>query len=135
MKFGKILILGLAVVSGLAVSTQVSASKVQAYNNSKSSQYMKPIKQYKFVEDNYDEYIYDLQSIREYQKAAINYGDAKTFIAGNKAWRYVVCDYAKDMYSTKFDVPAQRYLVNYRFAFQRDTNLQFKEIKLWKFQN
>lgn len=129
MKFIKSLVLGLAVVSGLAVSTQVHASRVQAYNNSKSSQYIKHVKRYKFIDDNYDEYIYDLQSIREYQKAAINYGDAKTFIAGNKAWRYVVRDYAKDMYSTKFDVPAQRYLVNYRFAFQRDTNLQFKEIK------
>ena len=129
MKFGKSLILGLAVVSGLAVTTQVHASKVQTHNDPKSSQYMKPVKQYKFIDDNYDEYIYDLQSIREYQKAAINYGDAKTFIAGNKAWRYVVSDYAKDMYSTKFDNPAQRYLVNYRFAFQRDTNPQFKENK------
>lgn len=127
MKFGKSLVLGLAVVSGLAVSTQVHASRVQTHNDLKSSQYMKPVKQYNFIDDNYDEYIYDLQSIREYQKAAINYGDAKTFIAGNKAWRYVVSDYAKDMYSTKFDIPAQKYLVNYRFAFQRDTNPQFKE--------
>ncbi len=129
MKFGKSLILGLAVVSGLTVTTQVHASKVQAYNSPKSSQYIKPVKQYKFIDDNYDEYIYDLQSIREYQKAAINYGDAKTFIAGNKAWRYVVHDYVNNMYSTKFDNPAQKYLVNYRFAFQRDTNPQFKEIK------
>ncbi len=43
---------------------------------------MKPIKQYKFIDDNYHGYIPDLHSIREYQKAAINYGDAKTFIAG-----------------------------------------------------
>ena len=61
MKFGKSLVLGLAVVSGLAVSTQVSASKVQAYNNPKSSQYMKTVKQYKFIDDNYGDYIRDFK--------------------------------------------------------------------------
>lgn len=98
MKFGKSLVLGLVVGSGLTVSTQVHASRVQTYSNPNNSQYMKPVKQYKFIGDNYDEYIYDLQSIREYQKAAINYGDTKTFVAGNKAWRYVVRDYVKNMY-------------------------------------
>jgi len=83
---------------------------------------MKSIKQSKFIDDNYDEYIFDLQSIRQYQKTAINFGDSKTFNAGNKAWRYVVKDYANNMYSTKFDIPAQAYLINYRLYFQRDTN-------------
>mgnify|MGYP001277985928 CR=1 FL=1 len=35
MKFGKSLILGLAVMSGLTVSTQVHASKVQTHNDLK----------------------------------------------------------------------------------------------------
>lgn len=92
------------------------------YNKKSRAEYPKPSKQYKFIDDNYDVYILDLQSIRQYQKAAINFGDSKTFNAGNKAWKYVVKDYAKDMYSTKFDIPAQEYLVNYRLYFQRDTN-------------
>ena len=95
------------------------------YNKKSRSEYMKPVKQYKFIDDNYDEYIFDLQSIRQYQKAAINFGDSKTFNAGNKAWKYVVKDYANNMYSTKFDIPAQKYLVNYRLYFQRDTNPYF----------
>lgn len=92
------------------------------YNKKSSPEYMKPVKQYKFIDDNYDEYLFDLNSIRQYQKAAINFGDSKTFNAGNKAWKYVVKDYAKNMYSTKFDIPAQTYLVTYRLYFQRDTN-------------
>ena len=92
------------------------------YNNKSIPEYMKPVKQHKFIDGNYDEYILDLRSIRQYQKAAINFGDSKTFNAGNKAWKYVVKDYANNMYSTKFDIPAQKYLVTYRLYFQRDTN-------------
>ena len=92
------------------------------YNKKSSPEYMKPVKQYKFSNDNYDEYILDLRSIRQYQKDAINFGDSKTFNAGSKAWKYVIKDYARNMYSTKFNIPAQKYLVNYRLYFQRDTN-------------
>lgn len=92
------------------------------YNKKSRPVSRKPVKQYKFIDDNYDEYIFDLQSIRQYQKAAINFGDSKTFNAGNKAWKYVVKDYAHNVYSTKFDIPAQEYLVTYRLYFQRDTN-------------
>lgn len=99
-----------------AIATQ------KQYNKNLRSIHMKSIKQSKFIDDNYDEYIFDLRSIRQYQKAAINFGDSKTFNAGNKAWKYVVKDYANNMYSTKFDIPAQAYLINYRLYFQRDTN-------------
>lgn len=92
------------------------------YDQNLRSIHMKSVKQYKFTDENYDEYIFDLQSIRQYQKAAINFGDIRTFNAGNKAWKYVVKDYAHNMYSKKFNIPAQEYLVNHRLYFQRDTN-------------
>lgn len=118
---------GAFVFSGQANATTKTSNKgvittSKQYNKKSSSEYMKPVKQYKFIDDNYDKYIFDLQSIRQYQKAAINFGDSKTFNAGNKAWKYVVKDYAHNMYSTKFDIPAQEYLVHYRLYFQRDTN-------------
>jgi len=118
---------GVFAFSGQAkAATKTSNNHVIAtqkqYNKNLRSIRMKSIKQSKFIDDNYDEYIFDLQSIRQYQKAAIIFGDSKTFNAGNKAWKYVVKDYANNMYSTKFDIPAQKYLVNYRLYFQRDTN-------------
>ena len=103
-------------------SNNYTISTPKQYNHKLRSVHAKPVKQDKFIDDNYDEYIFDLRSIRQYQKAAINFGDSKTFNAGNKAWKYVINDYAKNMYSTKFDIPAQKYLVNYRLYFQRDTN-------------
>lgn len=104
----------LALTGAFAFGGQVKAATKTSNNGA--------IKQYKFIDDHYDEYIFDLSSIRQYQKAAINFGDSKTFNAGNKAWKYVVKDYANNMYSTKFDIPAQAYLVKYRLYFQRDTN-------------
>ena len=106
-------------------SSNYAVTAQQQYNKNLHSIHMKSIKQSKFIDDNYDEYIFDLRSIRQYQKAAINFGDIRTFNAGNKAWKYVVKDYAHNMYSTKFDIPAQKYLVNYRLYFQRDTNPYF----------
>ena len=103
-------------------SNNYTVTTQKQYNKNLRSIHMKSIKQSKFIDGNYDEYIFDLRSIRQYQKAAINFGDSKTFNAGNKAWKYVVKDYANNMYSTKFDIPAQAYLINYRLYFQRDTN-------------
>jgi len=103
-------------------SNNYTITTSKQYNNNLRSIHMKSIKQSKFIDDNYDEYISDLRSIRQYQKAAINFGDSKTFNAGNKAWKYVVKDYANNMYSTKFNITAQAYLINYRLYFQRDTN-------------
>ena len=103
-------------------SNQGVVATSKQYSKKSSSIHVKSIKQHKFIDDNYDEYISDLRLIRQYQKAAINFGDSKTFNAGNTAWKYVVKDYANNKYSTKFDIPAQEYLVNYRLYFQRDTN-------------
>ena len=111
------------IVATLALSGAFAfGGQVKAATKTSNQEYRQPVKQYKFIDDNYDEYIFDLRSIRQYQKAAINFGDSKTFNAGNKAWKYVVKDYANDMYSTRFDIPAQAYLVKYRLYFQRDTN-------------
>jgi len=70
-------------------------------------------------------FLQDLKYINKYEKAALKVRDMKTFWAGQYVEYKMINIYSKDLFDTSFENPVQKYLITYRFEYQRNSNPQF----------